>query len=334
MTDKQNIVRDQPREMPSEQGPLAPYRGAPPHAPKWFEQAVQMPCENRSVVVKDARITYKRWGETWRPGLLLVHGNGAHAHWWDFVAPYLAADYNVAAMSFSGMGDSGRRAQYDMATFAEEQLAVCEDAGMFATAKPPLIVAHSFGGFVTILTGAVYGDRLAGTVIIDSPVNPPERKWDGPPRSARPHKVYPTLEAALARFRLAPPQSCENHFILDYIARHSLRKTHDDEQNPTGWTWKFDPLIWNHFSLGREPQDLLRETRCRIAIIRGADSVLMPNDVRDYMCSLLDRSVPFVTIPHAQHHVMLDQPIGFICALRALLADWDHSSDNRRRLEA
>ena len=47
------------------------------------------------------------------------------------------------------------------------------------------------------------------------------------------------------------------------------------------------------------------------------------------MEQILDRKVPFVSIPHARHHVLLDQPLAFIAALRALLADWDHSEPNR-----
>ena len=108
-------------------------------------------------------IHYLRWGDRARPGLLLVHGNAAHAHWWDFIAPFLARDYNVAAMDLSGMGDSDWRPDgYAMELFAREEIAVCEDAGMFKLDEPPVIVAHSFGGFVTMLTGGLYGDRLAG----------------------------------------------------------------------------------------------------------------------------------------------------------------------------
>jgi hypothetical protein len=33
---------------------------------------------------------------------LLLHGNGAHADWWSFIAPYLANNFRVAAMSWSG----------------------------------------------------------------------------------------------------------------------------------------------------------------------------------------------------------------------------------------
>ena len=130
-------------------------------------------------------IHYLRWGDRARPGLLLVHGNAAHAYWWSFIAPYLARDYNVAAMDLSGMGDSGWRSSYSMELFAEEQLAVCTAAGMFDAGEPPVIAAHSFGGFVTMLTGALYGERLAGTVIIDSPGQSAGSPASRAPRSAR-----------------------------------------------------------------------------------------------------------------------------------------------------
>jgi hypothetical protein len=31
---------------------------------------------------------------------------------------------------------------------------------------------------------------------------------------------------------------------------------------------------------------------------------------------------PIVEVPEAQHHVMLDQPLGFVAALRMLLELW------------
>ena len=61
-------------------------------------------------MVEGARVHYLRWGDKARPGLLLVHGNAAHAYWWSFIAPFLARDYNVAAIDLSGMGDSDWRA--------------------------------------------------------------------------------------------------------------------------------------------------------------------------------------------------------------------------------
>lgn len=321
---RDKLIKDQPPEMPSEGGPLQTYRGTRPPAPDWFETAVSTRYETDHVEVDGAQVHYQRWGKRSNPGLLLVHGNGAHAHWWDFIAPYFAARYNVVAPTFSGMGDSDWRDEYTLETFSAEQIAVAEATGMFAHAQKPIIVAHSFGGFVTLRTGAEHGERFAGTVIVDSPINPPDRPHGGPPRAGRPNKVYPSLEAALGRFRLAPPQLCENHFAMDYIARWSLKKTEGE-----GWTWKFDPSIWRRFDLGKDPADMLRAITCRIAIIRGEESALMPDDVGDYMQELLGHQVPYVSIPHARHHVMLDQPIAFVAALRMLLAEWDHSSPHR-----
>jgi pimeloyl-ACP methyl ester carboxylesterase len=306
----------------SKLGPLAPLDGALPPAPAWFEHAVAETPGSKFVTVDGAKIHYLRWGDRSRPGLLLVHGNAAHAYWWSFVAPFLAREYNVAAMDLSGMGDSDWRSSYSMEIFVREQLAVCEDAGMFGVGEPPIIVAHSFGGFVTILTGALHGDRLAGTVIVDSPVNPPDRPGGPPRRVFRPHNVYPTLAEALARFRLMPPQTCDNLFLVDWVARHSLKAVDG------GFSWKFDPGIWQDFSIG-DAAVRLRATRCRIAIFRGENSVLMPPEIGEYVFNLLGRAAPMVEIPQAQHHIMLDQPLAFVAALRALFADWEHSTPRR-----
>jgi pimeloyl-ACP methyl ester carboxylesterase len=309
----------------SKEGPLAPLDGERPAAPAWFEHAVAQTPESKFVTVDGAKIHYLRWGDRSRPGLLLVHGNAAHAYWWSFIAPFLARDYNVAAMDLSGMGDSDWRASYSMEIFVQEQLAVCEDAGMFAPSEPPIIVAHSFGGFVTILTRALYGDRLAGTVIVDSPVNPQGRPGGPPRREFRPANVYPTMAAALARFRLMPPQTAENLYLVDWVARHSLKKVEG------GYSWKFDPHIWQDFSIG-DTAARLRDGCCRIAIFRGENSVLLPPEIGEYMFNLLGRASPIVEIPQAQHHVMLDQPLALVAALRALLADWEHSTPTRPSL--
>jgi pimeloyl-ACP methyl ester carboxylesterase len=168
---------------------------------------------------------------------------------------------------------------------------------------------------------------------VDSPVNPPDRPRTGPPKAIRGNKVYPTLEAALARFRLAPLQPCENHYILDYIARWSLRKKplldSAADAGKEGWSWKFDPSIWQRFSVSRPPQELLKQTRCRIALFKGDKSVIWDHDVGDYMRGLLNRQVPFIEIPEARHHVMLDQPLAFVAALRTLLQEWRFSESLR-----
>lgn len=319
MTENINLTHD----AAAKEGPLGPYRGAIPPAPAWFGRALDRKPEILSVTSDGARLNVLRWGDRAKPGLVLVHGNGAHAWWWAFLAPYLADDYNVAAFDLSGMGDSSWRDRYAMRFFAREIVDVAEAAGMFGPAEPPVVAGHSFGGFATMMAASQYGARLAGAVLVDSPVNPPGRPGGPPDRAMRPHRIYPALEDALARFRLAPAQECENHYAIDYVARGSLKQVEG------GWTWKFDPAIWQRFETG-DTSEVLRSITCRTAIMRGDLSFLMPKEVSDYMFHLLGRSVPVIDVPEARHHVMLDQPLAFVAALRALLADWNHSRPNRR----
>ncbi|MEL7112029.1 MAG: alpha/beta hydrolase [Pseudomonadota bacterium] len=307
---------------PAEANLLARYRGAKPEAPDWFEAAVSTPYTEQFVEAAGARIRYQTWGDSAKPGLLLSHGNGAHAHWYDFIAPALADDYYVVAMTFSGMGDSSWREMYSFSAFAKEQMAVCEHSDLFSGGRKPIIVAHSFGGFITLHTAAQHSDRFSGVVIVDSGLRPPDDEWEGPPRRARGNRAYASLEAALARFRLAPPQPCENHFIADYIARHSLKQT-TNEGGQTGWIWKFDPQIFINFEFSKMSTNMLADITCPVAMMRGQDSVLVNERIWAYMRSLRD-DMEMVSIPDAQHHVMLDQPLAFIEAIRTQLGHWQY----------
>ena len=308
---------------PQDANLLARYRGAKPDAPAWFEAAIATPYKERFVDVDGIRIRYQDYGNRSKPGLLLAHGNGAHAHWYDFIAPALKDDYHVVSMTFSGMGDSDWRERYSFPTFAEEQLAVCEHAGLFDGGRKPVIAAHSFGGFITLHATKQHADRFAGVIIIDSGIRPPDDQWEGPPRRARGSRAYATLEAALARFRLAPPQPCENHYIADYIARHSLKQV-ENEAGQTGWIWKFDPGIFVNFEFSAMSSNLLADVSCHVALMRGKDSELVTDRIWDYMRSLRTEPMDMISIPDAQHHVLLDQPQAFIQALQDQLNRWDY----------
>jgi pimeloyl-ACP methyl ester carboxylesterase len=272
-------------------------------------------------MVEGLRIHTLRWGRTGRPGLVLVHGGAAHAHWWSFLAPLLAVQYDVVALDMSGHGDSDRREAYPREAWAREVMAVIDDA---AFPGAPVVIGHSLGGLVTIVAASVYGDRLAGAIVVDSPVRrpDPESEEGARGRMFRNPKTYASVEEGIAHFHLVPPQPCENSFILEHVARHSLRHT------PAGWSWKFDPRVFLKVSL-TPMSEFLSNVRCRVAIVRGELSDLVPRQIGDYMYELLDRNAPVVEIPQAHHHLLLDQPLALIAALRALLSDWEHSIPRR-----
>ena len=286
------------------------------HPPRWFKRAVAASFREGHIDVNGADIHYLDWGSAPCPGLVLVHGGAAHAHWWSYLAPFFAEDWHVVALDLSGHGDSGQRDAYGHDAWAQEVLAVAEDAGF---PGPPVVVGHSLGGMVTIAAASRYGSDLAGAVIVDSPVRrpAPESEEGARGNAFRTPGVYPTLEEALTHFILIPPQPAEHDFIIDHIARTSLHET------PAGWTWKFDPRV---FAVVLEPlREQLATVKCRVALLRGELSVVVPPDTADYMYELMGHNAPVISIPESHHHLMVDQPLAFVAALRTLLGDWQHS---------
>ena len=75
-------------------------------------------------------------------------------------------------------------------------------------------------------------------------------------------------------------------------------------------------------SFGEPFREYLQAVRCRAALIFGEKSALVSRDTASYMSSLMGPHAPIVEVPEAQHHVMLDQPLAFVAALRMLLQSW------------
>ena len=289
--------------------------------PSWFTGAIAHKPTTRSVEVDGCAVNYLTWGDPNLPCLLLLHGGAAHAHWWSFIAPQFTQRYFVIAPDLSGHGDSGRRDSYTMEQWADEVMAVAADA---RAPGRPIVVGHSMGGHVAIAIAARFGHDLAGAIIVDAPVRAPDPESEEGERGRmfKNPKTYHDLETALDHFHLMPPQPCENDFIVDHIGRHSLKETID------GWTWKFDPRV---FARERyQTNNYLERATCRLALMHGQLSDLVTPEVQDHMEKLTGRNAPMVEIPQAYHHIPLDQPLALIAAIRAILADWDHSIDKKR----
>ncbi len=294
--------------------PLAVLAGVAPPAPVWFTDALRVTPEERRVTVAGASLETLIWGDVGKPGLIFLHGNGAHAGWWRFVAPFFAADYRVAAFSWSGMGGSDHRPAYTMDGFVDEIFAVAQAAGLGAK---PIVVGHSFGGFVATAAAHRQGGGLAGAVIVDTLFQQLGNALLGPPPNAtnRPHKPYASLAEALARFRFAPEQSAEHLFIVDLIARGSLA-----ESDGT-WSWTFDPYFWEKLDKGNGER-IQTSPKCPVALIWGDRSFFYQPEHLASVRGQFPNDTPAIAIPDAAHHVMIDQPLAFVSALRALFTRW------------
>ena len=280
--------------------------------PDWFWTAVETESEAGFVEVEDCDINYLSWSEPGNPGLLFVHGHNAHAHWWDFIAPAYKDSYQTVALDLSGMGDSDHREEYSADTYAKEIIAVAGKAGM---PDNTIVVAHSFGGIMAIRAVAQNPSRFKGLVILDSGVKHPDdekprevERWSKP-------KVYPNRDVARSRFRLQPPQQCENEYLVQHIARNSIE--HIDE----GFVWKFDDELSNRMKLTGDLKDDLRSLTTKVALIYGQNSESFSSKSADYMKEL-QPALDVYELANAQHHLFLDQPVTFMAQLDSVLEGW------------
>ena len=178
------------------------------------------------------------------------------------------------------------------------------------------MVAHSFGGMMALRAVATHPGRFKGLVLVDSGVRDPEEEQERDKQLERwtKPKVYPDRETAVSRFRLQPPQQCDNQYIVDHIARHSVE--YDD-----GWVWKFDEEQGSRMNRDGNLEDDLKNVTGKIALIYGEQSASYSSKSADYMKSLKPE-LEVIPLANARHHLFLDQPLAFVETLKGLLARW------------
>jgi len=238
-----------------------------------------------------------RWGEGGVP-VLLVHGMGAHSHWWDDVAPALAAaGLSPVAVDLRGHGDSGWRA--DGVYTTEAFVADVEEARRTLGWERFHLVGHSLGARVALEYAAAHGGRLESLTAIDFLVE----GWQGgrgfDRAKARAQPYYPDEESAVARFRLQPPGTTLDAAALARLGRLSVKRA------PEGWTWKF---YWRCFGVGVGPVwPTLSRIETPTLIARGTRSALMDEAALRRAAEALPKGRA-AAVAGAHHHVPLDNP--------------------------
>ncbi|VAV99376.1 Putative hydrolase [hydrothermal vent metagenome] len=302
--------------------------------PRWFTNAMAVPREEGFADVSGHKVHYFRWGKHGNPPLLMTHGFLAHARCFAFIAPFLAEEYDVIAYDLAGMGDSEMVPDCDGQKRAEDMIAVAEKLDLFSGSVKPRIITHSFGSGVALTAMEQAGERFGGLIICDMMIMRPSKlkahleRGGGPPgsgKSDKPNKVYPDYDTARARFILAPPQDVQQPFLIEYMAFHSMRPVDDGGQ--VGWSWKFNPKVFarsdNDQTKWQDAPQRIADLPGRLAIIYGEKSKLFDGDSAAYIRELGGAHIPMIAVPEAEHHLMLDQPLAFVTALRSVLAMWD-----------
>lgn len=284
---------------------------------QFIARSVARPGTSHHVQAAGIRIHYLEWaGPPQAPPLLLLHGYLAHAHWWDFVAPWLAMHHRVIAPDFGGMGDSGHRDQYSNAAFTAEIAAIIEATGI----RGCTAIGHSFGGRALLHACHAHPELIARAIVVDSRLGSPADPVRGFDEEWRPKKRYPDQATILQRFLLRPLEPAPAA-ALDHMGRQSVMQEPDGQ-----WTWKFDQDVTRLFQQRRDdPRGVddakeLAGLRTPVDFIYGEDSRVVTPARAALLAGCLPEVRSVTCIPASHHHLPVSQPVALVAVLRALLA--------------
>ncbi len=259
-----------------------------------------------------------RWGDEALPALVLLHGGGANAHWWDHLAPTLAARFHVVALDFRGHGDSDYPQTLVAGAFNDDL-----DALRVHLAEVPVtLLGHSMGGGVALAHAAAQPRApVRALIVVDVAAGASPGTRRGARLALALRRTYAMREEAIARYRFLPPSKHVCEALRETIAAHSVQRQPDGR-----YGFKFDPR-W--FSMPARPRPALERILCPTLILRGSESTLLTADGARRLVAELPNS-RCVVIDAAGHHVPLDRPDEFIAAVLHFLDELSGDSSALR----
>ena len=244
--------------------------------------------------------------------MLCIHGGAAHGHWFDFVAPGFTADYHMRALDLRGHGESEHvdPPAYFYKDYASDLSKVVEKLDLCDF----ILIGHSMGGAVSLLYAATYPGRVKTLVIVDTSINlPAERINKLRDVGSRPGSSYATKEELVSRYRLRPGEAQAAPEVVRHIASNSGRQAADGT-----WKHKFDRNVY----ATRESMDgmpLWNQIKIPALLVKGDRSErITPQVYADVKARA--PHVELAEVANSDHHVTLDNPAGFIQAVKPFLA--------------
>lgn len=265
------------------------------------------------------KLSYWTWGDANKPPLILVHGGRDHARNWDRVAECFRDDYHVIACDLRGHGDSewARGSAYGLVEHIPDLVALIDLVG----GRAP-VVAHSFGGAITLLTAGVFPEKFTKIVEMEGmgarmedrpPVTPDGlREWVMKARAmeGQTPRVYPSFRAAAERVHDA------NKALTPEMADHLARWGSTAIDN--GWVWKFDPWVRGRTPVELETEEMegiWRNIKCPVLHIVGETSHFERDKFHEQpVDAFFDDSRTEVVrgAGHWMHHDQLETTVGLI----------------------
>ena len=260
-----------------------------------------------SPLIEGIKLHVLRWGPRHAHPVILLHGGGANAHWWDHLAPRWADVNHLIALDFRGHGDSDSPEALQTGAFSLDLEALCEHLAQSTVT----LIGHSMGAHVA-LDHASRSERVAGLVLVDPARGGPKRSRRAARLALALRRNYGSAEEAVERFRFVPAAEHCEEALRRSIAIKSVRA------EPEGrFGFKFDPR-W--FGVPSRPPPDCSAVRCPTLIVRGEESsILSAEGAAQLRAEIPDAHLE--TVNGAGHHVLLDQPNSFGSLVKGWLDD-------------
>jgi pimeloyl-ACP methyl ester carboxylesterase len=267
---------------------------------------------DRLVMLRGLRFHYLEWGNAAAPPLVLLHGYTSHAHSWDTFSRDLSEHFHIYALDQRGHGETAWTDDYS----AERMI---EDVDAFAKALRLSkfdLLGLSMGGRNAYGYAARQLDTLKRLVIVDIG---PETMASGSTRIRQgvlTNDVFETEEDAIQVAHKNNPRAPEAE--LRHRFRNGLMLRDDGR-----WTYRYDKALRDPNRPRPQPDPaahwaMLAQITCPTLLVRGAESDVLSAEVAERMAQTMPRC-KLVTVPDAGHSIPLDNPTGFIAAVKPFL---------------
>jgi pimeloyl-ACP methyl ester carboxylesterase len=272
-------------------------------------------ARHRTLDVGGLALHALEWGDEGRPGLLMLHGGAAHAHWFDRVADVFTNRFHVVSLDQRGHGESQwpAPAAYATENFASDLLGVIDALGW----QRVILAGHSMGGHNSMAFSAWHPERVRALVVLDSrPAIPEDRlgalRARGQERTRRP---YASREEAAAAFRLVPRETVADPALLRHLGEVGV------VERDGGWFYRFDPDA-NRLRRPADCWKLLPAIAAPMMVVRAELSPNLPPDHVARIQQLVPHAT-IVSVPASYHHLTLDAPDAVVQALESFLKSLD-----------
>ena len=241
------------------------------------------------------------WGDPERVPLILLHGGGANAHWWEHLAGPFADRFHVVAPDFRGHGRSDHPDDRPVGAFNEDLESVLGVLGR----SDVVLIGHSMGGHVA-LDHAARHPETRGLALLDIVGGARSRTRRMARLALSLRRNYASREEAIARYRFLPPAPLASEELRTAIAEASTR------EEPGGrFGFNFDP---HWFSVPSRPRPPLSMVRCPVLLVRGEASEMLLREPAEAMVEEFPNA-QLCEIPSAGHHVQIESPGAVLDAL-------------------